>query len=302
MSADDIYEAIEIVNETGYGLTSGIESLDEREQKIWREKIKAGNLYINRMTTGAIVTRQPFGGMGKSAIGSGKKAGGFNYVAQFMDIAHDITPLTQKSNHPYLQRLEQLIQKEEQYKMTLESVYETAKGFAYWIENEFSKEHDYTNIRGESNIIRYLSVENIILRFENSDSLYEMLSSICAVKMSGAKLQLSIAENIRVEASDWIKKHVDTLIDDNDIVSFEDQEKLIAHIKTTKRVRFLKPSSVQDAIYEKIVDEALHIASEPFISHGRIELMHYYVEQSISNSYHRYGNLGFIGLESKKGK
>ncbi|WP_373001046.1 bifunctional proline dehydrogenase/L-glutamate gamma-semialdehyde dehydrogenase [Sulfurimonas sp.] len=296
MSADNLYDAIEIVNSTGYGLTSAIETLDEREQKIWKEKIKAGNLYINRGTTGAIVTRQPFGGMGKSAIGSGKKAGGFNYVAQFMNITHDITPITQKETHPILQKLEQIINEEEEYKNTLESVYKTAQGFAYWIENEFAKEHDYTNVRGESNIIRYLSVQNVLLRFENNDSLYEMVSSICAVKMSGAKLQLSIADDMRTEVTEWIKKHIDVLIEDNDIVSFEDQERLVEHIKTTKRVRFLKPSSVQENIYEKIVAEAIHIASEPFISHGRIELMHYYIEQSISHSYHRYGNLGARGL------
>ena len=45
----------------------------------------AGNLYINRVTTGAVVLRQPFGGMGKSAFGPGIKAGGPNYVAQLMD-------------------------------------------------------------------------------------------------------------------------------------------------------------------------------------------------------------------------
>ena len=86
MRAEDLDHAIEIVNATGYGLTSGLESLDKREQEKWKNEIIAGNLYINRGTTGAIVLRQPFGGMRKSAIGSGKKAGGFNYVSQFMKI------------------------------------------------------------------------------------------------------------------------------------------------------------------------------------------------------------------------
>src|SRR5262249_55575534 len=58
--------------------------LDDREQEIWQAGIRAGNLYINRPTTGAIVLRQPFGGMGKSCFGPGLKAGGPNYVAQFM--------------------------------------------------------------------------------------------------------------------------------------------------------------------------------------------------------------------------
>src|SRR5678815_4695295 len=78
-------EAISLVNATGYGLTSGLESLDDREIERWRARIRAGNLYINRPTTGAIVLRQPFGGLARSSIGPGMKAGGPNYVAQFLD-------------------------------------------------------------------------------------------------------------------------------------------------------------------------------------------------------------------------
>ena len=84
MEARDLDDAIDLVNATGYGLTSGLESLDDREQELWRERIRAGNLYINRPTTGAIVLRQPFGGMGKSSVGPGIKAGGPNYVVPLM--------------------------------------------------------------------------------------------------------------------------------------------------------------------------------------------------------------------------
>ena len=55
MRAGNLDEAIDLVNQTGYGLTSGIESLDDREQRFWREHVWAGNLYVNRVTTGAIV-------------------------------------------------------------------------------------------------------------------------------------------------------------------------------------------------------------------------------------------------------
>ena len=64
-------------------------------RRCWSEKIFAGNLYINRGTTGAIVLRQPFGGMGKSALGPGLKAGSLEYVTQFMtvsEIGHPPTP------------------------------------------------------------------------------------------------------------------------------------------------------------------------------------------------------------------
>ncbi|MCP5055257.1 MAG: aldehyde dehydrogenase family protein [bacterium] len=80
LMANDLDEAIDLVHQTGYGLTSGLQSLDDREQEHWLGRVRAGNLYVNRGTTGAIVLRQPFGGMGRSAIGPGLKAGGPNYV------------------------------------------------------------------------------------------------------------------------------------------------------------------------------------------------------------------------------
>ena len=91
MEARDLDAAIDLVNATGYGLTSGLESLDDREQELWCSRIRAGNLYINRPTTGAIVLRQPFGGMGKSSVGPGIKAGGPNYVVPLMQFAEQGT-------------------------------------------------------------------------------------------------------------------------------------------------------------------------------------------------------------------
>ncbi len=91
MCAENLDHAIKIVNQTGYGLTSGLESLSYREQEHWKKRVNAGNLYINRGTTGAVVLRQPFGGMGKSALGAGIKAGGPNYISQFMNFT-DIGP------------------------------------------------------------------------------------------------------------------------------------------------------------------------------------------------------------------
>ncbi|MEP5728114.1 MAG: bifunctional proline dehydrogenase/L-glutamate gamma-semialdehyde dehydrogenase PutA [Sulfitobacter sp.] len=75
---DDVIAAI---NDTGYGLTFGLHSrIDDRVQYI-SERIKAGNIYINRNQIGAIVGSQPFGGEGLS--GTGPKAGGPHYLPRF---------------------------------------------------------------------------------------------------------------------------------------------------------------------------------------------------------------------------
>jgi len=87
MTAPTLEAAIEVVNAVDYGLTSGLHSLDPREIDYWLAHVNAGNLYINRGITGAIVQRQPFGGWKRSAVGPGAKAGGPHYVERLTDWA-----------------------------------------------------------------------------------------------------------------------------------------------------------------------------------------------------------------------
>lgn len=72
---------IDEINSTGYGLTFGIHSRIKRTVEYVRERIHAGNFYVNRNTTGAVVGLQPFGGEGLS--GTGPKAGGPQYLLRF---------------------------------------------------------------------------------------------------------------------------------------------------------------------------------------------------------------------------
>ncbi|MBI4899232.1 MAG: bifunctional proline dehydrogenase/L-glutamate gamma-semialdehyde dehydrogenase, partial [Actinobacteria bacterium] len=80
MTADTLDEAIDLVNQVSFGLTSGLHSLDDAEIQQWLGLIEAGNLYVNRGTTGAIVQLQPFGGWKRSVVGAGWKAGGPSYL------------------------------------------------------------------------------------------------------------------------------------------------------------------------------------------------------------------------------
>ena len=69
MTASSLEEAIAMQNGVDYGLTAGIHSLDPAEVGYWLEHVEAGNCYVNRGITGAIVRRQPFGGWKKSSVG-----------------------------------------------------------------------------------------------------------------------------------------------------------------------------------------------------------------------------------------
>jgi RHH-type proline utilization regulon transcriptional repressor/proline dehydrogenase/delta 1-pyrroline-5-carboxylate dehydrogenase len=76
-------EALQLANNSEYALTGGVFSRNPSNLKKAQIKFKVGNLYINRTITGAIVCRQPFGGFKMSGIGS--KAGGHDYLLQFME-------------------------------------------------------------------------------------------------------------------------------------------------------------------------------------------------------------------------
>ncbi|MBB94088.1 MAG: bifunctional proline dehydrogenase/L-glutamate gamma-semialdehyde dehydrogenase [Rhodobacteraceae bacterium] len=79
--ASEIDKVIEAINETGYGLTFGLQTrIDDRVQHV-TEAVEAGNIYVNRNQIGAIVGSQPFGGEGLS--GTGPKAGGPFYLDRF---------------------------------------------------------------------------------------------------------------------------------------------------------------------------------------------------------------------------
>ncbi|ABB44605.1 delta-1-pyrroline-5-carboxylate dehydrogenase / L-proline dehydrogenase [Sulfurimonas denitrificans DSM 1251] len=302
MCAEDLDDALSLVNSTGYGLTSGIESLDEREVLKFKENLMAGNLYINRMTTGAVVLRQPFGGMGKSAIGSGKKAGGFNYVSQFVNISCDFLSEQKSAPHPYLRNLQEILKDEDNYRETLEKSIKTIGNFAYHLKNEFLQEHDYSNIRGQSNINRYLHVKKMMLVIDTNDALYEILCSIAAAKLSRVKLHVSLPKELYSDELLWLISKKTLLLDEHDSLACETLEESIESMRASARVRYLSKENIRREVYEQMAKDARHIASEPFIPHGRVELMHYFLEQSISHNYHRYGNIGLYTFKKKEEK
>ena len=160
---DTLEQAVELVNGLDYGLTSGLQSLDEQEQRYWKNHIQAGNLYINRGITGAVVNRQPFGGMKLSAFGPGLKAGGPNYCAQFMTITDREGTVTD-------------------YK----------KSYADWYEKEFKHARNIQpKIRGEQNVFRYLPLSNMVFRLFGDETLEQVQMVQLAAKTVGTPLTIS---------------------------------------------------------------------------------------------------------------
>ena len=83
IKAQDFDQALAIANNTNYALTGGLYSRTPSHIDQAKVDFEVGNLYINRSITGAIVSRQPFGGFKLSGVGS--KAGGPDYLLQFLE-------------------------------------------------------------------------------------------------------------------------------------------------------------------------------------------------------------------------
>lgn len=304
IKAENIYHAIKLVNQTGFGLTSAIESLDKREQEIWKKKIRAGNLYINRGTTGAVVLRQPFGGMGKSAMGAGTKAGGPNYVSQFMDYEETGYPFVGAIKKEY--RLLRIAGEWEvklsgnmfpEFNAEIKKTVKAIKSYIYNGEQEFFLEKDYFHLRGQDNILRYLPMKRVLVRLHEKDTLFDVLGRIAAAEISGSIFQISIPVDISNRVTRFLLGRDGIKFIGEAEILMQTDEEIINMLPALDRIRYGAPDRVPFKIHEAAARAGLYISSEKVMMEGRIELLRYYKEQSISVDYHRYGNLGERGLD-----
>ena len=250
---DTLEQAVALVNGLDYGLTSGLQSLDEQEQRYWKNHIQAGNLYINRGITGAIVNRQPFGGMKLSAFGPGLKAGGPNYVTQFMNITDKAGTTT-----------------------------DYRASYAEWYVREFRHPRNIQpKIRGEQNVFRYLPLTGGMAMRLFGDETKEQVEMVClAAKTVGTPLTVSADKgNSLLDAAHAVGA---TVINEN-LAAFCER------IKQYERIRTIS-ADVPDIVFQAAVNCNKYIAQALPVHDGRIELTHYIKEQSIANEYHRYGS------------
>jgi RHH-type proline utilization regulon transcriptional repressor/proline dehydrogenase/delta 1-pyrroline-5-carboxylate dehydrogenase len=300
MRAESLEKAIALANQTGYGLTSGLESLDRREQEFWRAGVKAGNLYINRGTTGAVVLRQPFGGMGKSALGAGIKTGGPHYVTQFFDTEETRPPPTGPiaCAHPLL-RLAQRWQLRLDWRKFGDDAADIRKtvlairSYLFHVEGEFSRERDYFHLRGQDNVLRHLPAGSVVVRLHPQDSLFETLARIAAVKATSNRLRVSIPKGLDTPATRFLYGPEGLRLTGKEPVFQESDEDLIALIPKLDRIRYAAPDRVPKEVFAAAAETGFYIARTPVRMEGRLELLHYYRQQSVCTNYHRYGNLGF---------
>ncbi|HSX26417.1 MAG TPA: bifunctional proline dehydrogenase/L-glutamate gamma-semialdehyde dehydrogenase [Chlamydiales bacterium] len=294
MRADNLQHAIHLANAVPYGLTAGLQSLDQREQALWTQEIEAGNLYINRTITGAIVRRQPFGGTKASSFGNGSKAGGPNYLREFMKATQVGLP---QEKHPVNEWVNSLTAFLEKIELTAEQLglwTASVSNYAYWWKR-LRQDRDPSKIVGQDNFFRYVPRKEITLRLSSHSSPLDALRSCAAALTCGAQLEISwSSEETKPTRFNWLD-----LVPVLRVIE-ESEEQFIDRIRTgkTNRIRLLETPS--QALLEEAAESAVHIIHDPVLANGRLELLHYLREISLSADYHRYGNLGLREGELRK--
>lgn len=174
METPDFETGLAMQNESNFGLTAGIQSMSESECAAWIEGIQAGNIYVNRGITGAIVSRQPFGGWKRSSVGPTSKAGGPNYVNIFRNWPRVIDARSAKF------------------------------GVDRWWETIGSKAIDQSGLKAERNFQRYRRFAKPILVFVDgttSSAEREMIKHITEI----LKVDVEVAGEIDALNADYAK-------------------------------------------------------------------------------------------------
>jgi len=297
-------DAIAIVNATGYGLTSGLESLDDREQTRWQESIRAGNLYINRPTTGAIVLRQPFGGMGLSSYGPGIKAGGPNYVIPLMRFTERNFDASFRTVETHGTRSQPMVEMLAECESTvrdgclqpadLRRIQAAVSAMERAVASEFGGWSDSVKLLGQDNLRRYLPISHLRIRITPQDMPANVIIAAAAALLVNCRAVFSYPENGCAEAIDLLYRISSTWAGRIETIDETDAE--LAEVIVgggVDRLRLLRDDyQVSSLIRDACIQRFVPIVSKQVIASGFIEPLWFLQEQSLSFDYHRYGNLG----------
>ena len=179
MRVDTLEEAIAAQNMVDFGLTAGLHSLDPDEINLWLNEVQAGNVYVNRGITGAIVERQPFGGWKRSAVGEGAKAGGPNYLFGFGEFepaerGRERAKISKPALRDLVDAAAELLDEDDRRALKAAVGADEAAAIG-----EFDVAHDPARIGAERNVFRYIPTATTV-RVEEKASLVDVLRVISA--------------------------------------------------------------------------------------------------------------------------
>lgn len=318
MHAPTLARAIELQNAVDFGLTAGLYTQDPRDLELWLDTVEAGNLYVNRGITGAIVQRQPFGGWKRSSVGAGTKAGGPNYLIGLGSWHPSSGGPSGKSLHlrgldTRIVALIEAAQPSLSYD-EFEWLRRAALSDAIVWDREFGKVKDASHLGIERNLFRYRPVP-VAVRATADATWQAVLRVVIAGVRAGGEFTLSAPVGLpaavrRVLAQlevpvfvepdeQWIRRVHGGADAPSAGVSPGTNTITVGHLiadqDRPRRARLVgSPASVA-ALHGALAvgvdgDPDLAVYAGEVTTAGRIELLPFLREQSITITAHRFGN------------
>jgi RHH-type proline utilization regulon transcriptional repressor/proline dehydrogenase/delta 1-pyrroline-5-carboxylate dehydrogenase len=299
MHAHSLTHAIELQNAVAYGLTAGLYTQNPDDLAVWLDRVEAGNLYVNRGITGAIVQRQPFGGWKRSSVGAGTKAGGPNYLIGLGSWRPSSGAATSATLH--LRGLDSRIsgvieaaQPSLDYD-AFEWLRRSALSDALAWDREFGQVRDVSHLGVERNLFRYRPTE-VAVRATGDASWNALLRVVVAGIRSGSDFTISATVGLpgavrRALSDQGVAVFVETDEEWIDRMVARDEEAAAR----PPRARLVGPAESVAALHRALADAVagdpdLAVYANEVTPAGRIELLPFLHEQSITITAHRFGN------------
>jgi len=245
------------------------------------------------------VLRQPFGGMGKSGFGPGMKAGGPNYVAQFMDFEDVAAPSPE--GLPQTVTLAALCRGlGSQPRGEDERIVAAALSYERNQREEFAAEHDHFRLVGQDNVRRYLPVGSVRIRVHANDTAFDVFARACAAHVAGCSAVVSTPPGLDSPDVRRLEELTQSWAAAIEFVEETDAQ-LAQAIRDGQvdRVRYAAPERASLEVLQAGNTANGCVVGTRVSAEGRLELLWYVREQSISTDYHRYGNLGLRADEAR---
>ncbi|MCR2808642.1 MULTISPECIES: bifunctional proline dehydrogenase/L-glutamate gamma-semialdehyde dehydrogenase [unclassified Microbacterium] len=299
MHAHSLAHAIRLQNAVAYGLTAGLYTQNPDDLAAWLSEVEAGNLYVNRGITGAIVQRQPFGGWKRSSVGAGAKAGGPNYLIGLGSWRPSGGAATSATLH--LRGLDSRITtviEAAQPSLDYESFEWLRRGAlsdALAWDREFGQVRDVSHLGVERNLFRYRPLP-VAVRATADASWQALLRVVVAGLRAGSEFTLSAPVGLPAAVRRSLSDQGAAVF-----VETEEQwlERMVAEDEASgprpPRARLVGPAPSASALHRALADAVsgdpdLAIYSNEVTTSGRLELLPFLHEQSITITAHRFGN------------
>ncbi len=308
MHATSLSHAIELQNAVAYGLTAGLYTQNPDDLALWLDRVEAGNLYVNRGITGAIVQRQPFGGWKRSSVGAGAKAGGPNYLVglgrwRATSGSPASATLHLRGLDTRIASLIEAAQPSLDYE-AFEWLRRGALSDAIAWDREFGQVKDVSGLGVERNLFRYRPIGSVALRATADATWQAVLRVVVAGLRAGSTLTLSAPVGLptavrRVLADEGVAVYVESdeqwlqrITAPDDLLDAVADE---APAPRPDRVRLIGQAESVAALHALVAtavggDPDLAVYDNEVTTAGRLELLPFLHEQSVTITAHRFGN------------